>query len=712
MSPRNGNWTADIRPRFGPKAVAAIAALAVSVGAGVPDRSARAAPDEPPRPLPFSDDVPPPPPLPEPLDRRFRGELLSFDGDRVKLRWTWKSAEELEDFDPFVPVRATVSGGFTWREGALEARETGGLRLRLGMLSDLKVGADAVLHDPHDLGVVLVTPGNSDESILCLVQDRYFTRFDSDAGNATMINKLGGIPASAPGVVEFRYVDRKLKPELGKGHRVHFDVVRNGPVTSFTITPKGEEPVALKGRDTDTPYTKFQPGIYVAGASADFGELVIEGRIDPAWCTENDVLPFVAGDLLHPGNRFAGPAKKAAEAVERFVRQDPAADDPKTLVAPAVVAAFVGDVKLPLVIRMRAAEALADSGGAEGGVAERVARLLDAPDLAARVLAWRVLRPRLPWHFAYVPDAEPARRREAALLVGHYLREHADEEAQGKVFVDGYWYTAARADQIRAVWDTSWDLRTPRVRLRTNLPRRWADWYLAALEAGFAEIVRVVGREPPPERLPLSVFVFATKDDYQVFCAENGYEEKAEWGRFADLDRGVGFETFAERDAPLWSLNLLAKLHTRAATGLSWPGWFEEGRASWFGNPEYRTARFDGTSLTVGLPGRNGAVGVLANLAAQSKMWPTSDFLGKDPRTLQGEDRRVWYAHAWALHAYLMGPAPEEDRRRFADWQTAMERLKASPREVESIGQRLFLSHFQRDLAAFDQRFRAWVQSL
>lgn len=694
-------------------AVCATAAALVAAPEGA-RRTAFAA-DPPAKKLPFSDDLPPPPPLPEPLDRRFRAEMTSFDGERVGYRWKWTSDAELADFEPFVPVRASVRGGFERKaDGQLSGVGTAGLRLRLGMLSDLKVGVNAVLEDPHDLGVVLARPGESDETILCLVQDRFFTRFDAAAGNANMINKLGGIPPEAPGVVEFRYVDRRPQPKLAKGQSVRFDVLRKGAETWFTIAPKGEKENVLHGKDTDKPYTEFQAGIYVAGSAATFGPLEIEGKIDPAWCQANGVLPFVANDLLHPGNRFKGPDRKAAETVEAFTKQIAAGApaDPKHAVAPESVGKFVGDAKLPLVIRMRAAEALVASGHADGGVATNVAKLLDAPDVETRVLAWRVLRPMLPWHFRYEPDGDPAVRREAALLVGAFFREEADAHAQGKVFVDGYWYTPDRADQIRGVWETSWDLRGPHVRLRTNLPKEWADWTHAALEAGYREMTKIVGREPPRETLPLSVLVFASSDDFKAFCNSNGYEQKAAWVRFADLDRLVAFDTFQRASAPLGSLHLLAKLFTRASTSISWPAWFEEGRANWFASPEYSNAKWDGTTLLVGQPGRGLPVTLLTSAVVQDRLWSLADFLDRDPRNLSVEERRLWYAYSWGLHSYLMDVAPEEDRAKFAEWQAALQTMKPSPREVDSLGRRILLAQHVRDMAEFEGRFRAWARKL
>ena len=66
-------------------------------------------------------------------------------------------------------------------------------------------------------------------------------------------------------------------------------------------------------------------------------------------------------------------------------------------------------------------------------------------------------------------------RRTAARASGATIRWLAT----GKVFVEGYWYTVARADAQRESFDKAWELRTPHVRLRTNLPHGWAVWMLS-----------------------------------------------------------------------------------------------------------------------------------------------------------------------------------------------------------------------------------------
>jgi len=668
--------------------------------------------DPPPR-LPFSDDVAAPPPLPQPIDRAFRGEIVEFDGDRVSLRWDWKSADELADFESFVPVRSTVSGAFTVKDGRVRADGTAGIRLKLGMLSDLEVHVGpTILVKPHDLGVVLAVPGSADESILCLVQDVLFTKFDRAAGNTNMINKLGGIVSPTAGMTEFRYVARSLEPRLAPNAEVTFDVFRKATETTFAITPKTGSAVTLKGKDPDPPMSRFTPGLYVSGGAAEFGRLTIAGRIDPQWCADHGVLPFVAGDLLHPGNKWKPPERKLAELVERYARQDPAAEkDPKKLVAADTVAPLVGDEKVPLVIRIRAAEALMDKGDA-GAVAETLATLLDSKDQPGRTLAWQVLRPRLPWHFRYEVDADPKDRRESAQLIAAYLREREDAEAQGKEFVEGFWYTPERADDVRSNWQHAWEMRTPHVRLRTDLSKKWALWCLAALEAEYAELVRLVGREPPSSALPLSVFVFKDAADFAEFCNAHGYQAKASWGRFVDMDKNVSFTTFDKKDGLANTLGQVAKQFLRVATGKFWPVWFDEGRAAWFGNAEYGTVGFDGTTLTVGIVGHGDAVKLLAKAAADEKMPAIIDVVAKNPRDLTGAARRLWYVEAWAIHAWLVGFAPESIRGKFAQWQSVMERLATTPRDVDDQGLREFLAFFTKDLPEMDRAFGEWVKGL
>lgn len=663
------------------------------------------------RPLPFSDDLLPPAPLPLPLDRHFRGELVGFDGARVKLRWDWSDDAQLEDFDAFVPVRHGLQGGFARGEGVLAAAGTGGLRLRLGMLDDIVLRTRARLLDPHDLGVVLAKPDVSDESIVCLVQDRLFTKFDADAGNSNMINKIGGIPATAPGVTEFRYVARSKPPALARGDEVSLEVLRGKAHTTFTITRAGGDPVKLAGKDTDTPMTRFTPGLYVSGGAAEFGPLEIEGALDPQWCADHDVLPHVASDLLHPGNGFKGKVRAAAASVEGYLVQTEETPA-KERVTEAAVAALVGREDLPLVIRIRAAEALMERGLAAGTVVDRIVDLLDAGDRPARLLAWQVLRPQLPWHFRYDPDGPAGERREAALLVGHYFREKDDALAMDKIFVDGYWMTPSRADAVRGAWENAWDWRSPRIRLRTNLPREWADWYFAALEAAFAQMTSVVGQEPPPESLPLNLLVFRSKDDYAAFCNANGYADKAGWGRFVDLDRNCAFVTFEKRSAPFWAVGQMAKLFLRRATDRHWPAWFAEGRASWFGNPSYNTGSWDGSSLVVGRVAEGHEAQLLRAAAHGGDLDDVTTFMGRDPRTLSVGDRRRWYAHAWALHHWFMTAADESLRDRFARWQQAVEVQEISPREIDAEGRKLFLRIFAGRVDQVDAAFLEWVREL
>lgn len=673
------------------------------------------------RQLPFSDDPFPPPPLPQPLDRHLAGRITEFDGERVRLEWDWSDEAQLSDFDPFVPVRASLDGGFTLEDGRLRGRGTAGLRLRLAMHSDLTVETEAELAVPHDLGIVLAKPGSSDESILCLIQDRFFTEFDDSANNSTMINKIGGIPATAPGHVEFRYVDRKKQPVLAAGDTVQFKIVRQGPGTSFALTPRksGAKTVTLSGSDTDTPMQRFTPGLFTAGGDATYGPLSIEGEIDRAWCESHAVLPHIASDLLHPGNRFRKHETAAAKLVEAFVAQPgerPAADDPEaeSWVEAEQLVEVLGRAELPLVIRIRAAEALIDDPDATSDVGTRVADLLDAESEAVRTLAWMILRPRLPWHFRYESDGDPTARREAALLVGDYFRSRDEALAMGHVFVEGAWYTPHRADELRRDWSKAWDLRSSRIRLKTNLPWVWAKWYRDALEAQYDALVEEFGVEPPQSRRPLNVFVFWPAESMEEFCRANGYERFVGWSRFADEDRLCAFVLFPRNrkdQSPTWALNQNAKLFLRAATNRPWPEWYREGRASWYGNGDYQTASFAKSVLRYGLDGSGPECAALRVAVVHDEAWTSDELMGQDPRKLEPERRRIWYVQCWALYDFLVTDAPDEMKKQFARWLSLVENLDAGPREVDAAGRLAFRTAFPDQGKALDEAFVAWVKN-
>jgi len=160
------------------------------------------------------------------------------------------------------------------------------------------------------------------------------------------------------------------------------------------------------------------------------------------------------------------------------------------------------------------------------------------------------------------------------------------------------------------------------------------------------------------------------------------------------------------------AIGQFAKQFQRFATGKPWPTWFDEGRASWFGNAKYQTVSFDGTTMKVGLRARGQDIEFLKSAAAKETMPGIIDLLVKDPRNLDGEARRIWYAEVWALHAWLMDGAAETYRRRFAEWQSVMDKVPTNPRDVDDVGLKEFLRYFAKDIPEMDWQFREWVKTL
>jgi hypothetical protein len=245
--------------------------------------------------------------------------------------------------------------------------------------------------------------------------------------------------------------------------------------------------------------------------------------------------------------------------------------------------------------------------------------------------------------------------------------------------------------------------------VRTNLTKEWADWHLAALEAQYMEMVRRLGREPPPDRLPLSVLVFRGKDDYAKFCEANGYEARAAWARFADVERGVGFVTFEKRYAPFDALNQAAKLFLHAATDTYWPVWFDEGRASFLGDGRRRTATWDGKQLQVGLPGQSAAVRSFKLDMKNELPWTVRSFLAADVRALDEKQRADWYSYSWALYHWLSMEAPADLQNRFAVWQGLVENTKAGPRVVDGVAREQFERVFGDAMEQLDRLFGVWI---
>jgi hypothetical protein len=180
----------------------------------------------------------------------------------------------------------------------------------------------------------------------------------------------------------------------------------------------------------------------------------------------------------------------------------------------------------------------------------------------------------------------------------------------------------------------------------------------------------------------------------------------------------VSFTIFEKKDGLANTMGQFAKQFHHFATGRYWPTWYDEGRASWFGNADYGTVGFDGTKLTLGIVDHNSmTVRQLATAAAKDTMLPIAEVITKDGKALLGlsaESRKMWYVEAWALHAWLVDFAPDAVRDKFAQWQSVMEKLPTTFQSVEDTAFKEFLYFFPpaKDLPEMDRLFAEWVKKL
>jgi hypothetical protein len=346
--------------------------------------------------------------------------------------------------------------------------------------------------------------------------------------------------------------------------------------------------------------TRFTPGLYVSGGGADFGQLTIGGKLDPQWCAEHGVLPWFAGNLLHPGNKWKPPDRKLAELVEKYTHQDEATEkNPKNLVAPEAVAPLVGDVKVPLVIPSAGG---ADGQGATRCVAETLATLLDNGkdhrDGRSRGRCFvRVCR----GTSRYEVDADEARRGVGAFIAA-YLREREDAENQGK----SSWGFAGTRPSARTTSAATGNTRGPALAARPSADRpakKWATWYLAALRA---EVPRssVVGRRAArPRRCRCRSSSLKGRGRLLRVLQRQRLPGEARGGRF-----GTG-RTSLRRSTRTDSRTRSARV---ASSSTAWRRevlavvWYDEGARRGSTAPKLQDIGFDGTTLSVGIVGHGG----------------------------------------------------------------------------------------------------------
>ena len=630
-----------------------------------------------------------------PIDRRFRGRIESLSGRRVKLVYDFDDPKQLQDFFYDRPFDHQGSGTFEWVDGKVRAAGIGGLRLDAVFEPDIVVTVKMAPGDPdRDIGLFLTAPRGLYHVMLFAAHESIFSAADGRAPGSQTIVELGGAKGQHRGGFDFRWVSQIPHDRIRPGVEALFRAEREGTTNRLRID-KSEN----NGKDYTSHFDVVAPGLYVGGGRATFDELVIEGTIDEDWLTRQRVALFLMDDLEHKANRLTKYDRKLVE----FLAAHPGETDPMN---PAEAVGLLGLSRVNVLLRERLAEELPKRAELHT-VLLALEPLLGSKDDASRALGQRLLEACSPFDFGYSASATEASRQASADRAMDYARTRDEKQKAGLTYLAGAWRTREEVEVLRKQWEHAWEIPGPRVWLRTNLPEARAQDLSRLLEAGYDACRAVVGLEPRPEDLPLTVFVFAKKDEYTEWCRENGRDEYAHFYRLVVDEDRLGLTAWEQNRADD-VLNVLARLYLRSATGAVMPLWYEQGFCSFFcGNGVYRWSRGE---LALGHP--LSKLGVLRSEVGGEGWLPLDQLIAIESADLRADPKvnEMFYFESWALWRFL-----HEDEASQSRWSEFVGRARGAGLDEgnhNKVGAEIFRQAFEGRMDELEARWRKWLVGL
>jgi len=335
-----------------------------------------------------------------PIDEVLKGEVRSFDGRTVEVRYDFKDEDQLQDFPLFKPIQ--VEGPFArkWWDTSLNIRGTGGVVWRVVCRKSVEMDCEIRFSKSMDVGGFVGEERVSDEYSLYSIFDKFFQNKDTPGSpKAHMICRFLRRAPDSGGDLAFRYIVRKGTPPVSPGKPVRFKFGRSGPDGYMEIDGN-----RMDGSDPWPALRGLRAGFYLVENEAWISSVVLKGDVDPEWAKEAGV------DMEH----VVRPSKKGVERA-------PTDADRRAVevVAQARTGALSAGSLLPVIedatllesVREDAGKALEEVG--EMKILPRLVPLLESPDLPCRRIADHAVSKIAGRSFGFNPEATEEKRRKS-----------------------------------------------------------------------------------------------------------------------------------------------------------------------------------------------------------------------------------------------------------------------------------------------------------
>ncbi|MCB9900128.1 MAG: hypothetical protein H6826_02150 [Planctomycetes bacterium] len=333
------------------------------------------------------------------LDQQFAGRVSVDKKGVVTLRYDFRDQAQLADWETGAPFRIygeKLDDEIGWFDGHLDIPSKKGARLKAAFTGDVTMEAKLRVEAWSDLGAWFAPADGAHDYVIYTLVERYFHKWDAGqtGGQHSIIQfgdqwREGDVPEDFVG---FRYISRRpanvehkageLVPLVARWVKNHFEMA-------------GPDGLELEGKPKGPKLGNLVAGFYTAEGRLRVDEVVITGRLSPAWLKEKGVRlelspdagrdPALAGEM----EAHAGGDSKATRALVARLR----------------------DPSLEEAVRTSIEEAL--SKGPKRAVSAALDLLYDG-SVEARTSGIAIVKAHMGKDFGYNPKANES-RREAAL---------------------------------------------------------------------------------------------------------------------------------------------------------------------------------------------------------------------------------------------------------------------------------------------------------
>ena len=346
-----------------------------------------------------------------PITDVLKGQVLSFDGRVVEVKYDFKSEDQLQDFPLFKPIK--VEGPFTkkWWDTSLNLKGTGGVVWRVVCRKSVEMDCEIRFAKAQDVGGFVGEDRVSDEYSLYSIFDKYFQNKDTPGSpKAHMICRFLRRAPDSGGDLAFRYIVRKGTPPVAPGKPLRFRFGRAG--SDGFMEMDGNR---MDGSDPWPGLRGLRAGFYVLENEAWVSSITLKGDVDPDWAKEAGV------DLEHIVKPAHGKVEREPTDADR--RAAEAVALVRTGGAPASgLIAIIENPALLESVREDAGKAMEEVG--EAKLVPRLVPLLESEDLVCRRVADGAITKLSGKSFGFSPDAPAEKRRKSVRSLLDFIEKN------------------------------------------------------------------------------------------------------------------------------------------------------------------------------------------------------------------------------------------------------------------------------------------------